>query len=245
MLDLEIDSQILLVQQGEEEAREGLIKKYLPFILKVTARTCKRYVYLEDDDEVSIALLAFNEALNKYDLQQKTSFFTFAEMVIRNRLIDYFRQTKKTTWDVPWSSLLRDDDDKDDLTAPIDKLTWQDAVERHYEQETAEMRREEIKEYSDKLKEFGIEFTELVMNSPKHQDARIAAYQVAKLICEKKYYLKYLQKTKTLPLKKLGEEVQVSRKTLERRRKYIIALVLIIWGEFYFLQDYLEGLEGE
>ena len=67
LLDLEINRGILLVQQGKEEARENLIKKYLPFIFKVTARTCKRFVYWEDD-EVSVALLAFNEALNKYDL---------------------------------------------------------------------------------------------------------------------------------------------------------------------------------
>jgi len=244
VLDLEIDRGILLVQQGSEDAREGLIKKYLPFILKVTARTCKRFVYLEDDDEVSIALMAFNEALNKYNANQKTSFFTFAEMVIRNRLIDYFRQVKQGTRDIPWSSLLCEEDKQESSTTTLDKLTWQKAVEAHYEQEIAEMRRDEIREYSEKLEEFGIEFKDLVKESPKHQDARMSAYQVAKLICEKGSYLDHLLKTKTLPLKTLGNEVQVSRKTLERRRKYIIALVIIIWGEFYFLQDYLEGLEG-
>jgi len=244
VLDLDIDRGILLVQQGEEDAREGLIKKYLPFILKVTARTCKRFVYLEDDDEVSIALMAFNEALTKYNVNQKTSFFSFAELVIRNRLIDYFRQMEQGTQDIPWSSLSREEDEQDSFTAPIDKLTWQKAVDQHYEQEIAEMRREEIREYSEKLKEFGIEFKDLVKESPKHQDARISAYQVAKLIFEKESYREYLLRTKTLPLKNLEHEVQVSRKTLERRRKYIIALVIIFWGEFYFLQDYLEGLEG-
>lgn len=242
LLDLEINRGILLVQQGKEEARENLIKKYLPFIFKVTARTCKRFVYWEDD-EVSVALLAFNEALNKYDLQQETSFFTFAETVIRNRLIDYFRQTQQGVQDVPWSSLLRDD--QDDAAVRIDKLTWQEAVECHYEKETAEMRREEIKEYSKKLKEFGINFEDLVKDSPKHQDARIAAYQVAKLISQKEDYFSYLQRTKMLPLKELEQAVRVSRKTLERRRKYIIALVVIIKGEFYFLQDYLEGMRQD
>jgi RNA polymerase sigma factor len=244
LLDLEINRNILLVQQGKEETREELIKKYLPFILKVTARTCKRYVYLEDDDEVSVALSAFNEALDKYDLQQKASFFTFAELVIRNRLIDYFRQAQQGVRDVPWSSLRREGEEDGDITGQIDKLTWQESVEQHYEQETAEMRREEIREYSEKLKEFGIEFKDLVKDSPKHQDARITAYQIARLICEEEGYCSYLQKTKTLPLKDLEKEVQVSRKTLERRRKYIIALVIIMLGKFYFLQDYLEGMKG-
>jgi RNA polymerase sigma factor len=242
LLDLEINHDLLLVQQGKEETREKLIKKYLPFILKVTARTCKRYVYLEEDDEVSVALVAFNEALDKYDLQQKASFFTFAELVIRNRLIDYFRQTKQR--DVPWSSLVKEGEDDGDSIRQIDKLIWQEAVEHHYEKEIAEMRREEIREYSEKLNEFGIEFRDLVKDSPKHQDARITAYQIARLISEKEGYCSYLQRTKTLPLKDLLKEVRVSRKTLERRRKYIIALVIIMMGEFYFLQDYLEGMKG-
>ena len=241
MLDLDIDRGILLVQQGEEDAREGLIKKYLPFILKVTARTCKRFVYLEDDDEVSIALMAFNEALTKYDLQQAS--FTFAELVIRNRLIDYFRCVQRSTRDVPWSSLRREGEEDGDITGQIDKLTWQESVEQHYEQETAEMRREEIREYSEKLKQYGIEFQDLVKDSPKHQDARSTAYQIARLICEKESYCSYLQKTKKLPLKDLAKEVSVSRKTLERRRKYIIALVIIMLGKFYFLQEYLEGMK--
>ncbi|KAF0201059.1 MAG: hypothetical protein FD167_5717, partial [bacterium] len=39
-------------------------------------------------------------------------------------------------------------------------------------------------------------------------------------------------------------EVKVSRKTLERQRKYIIALAVILTGEYYFLDEYVEGLKG-
>lgn len=244
LLDLEINRDILLVQHGHEEVREKLIKKYLPFILKVTARTCKRFVRLEEDDEVSVALIAFNEALDKYDSQQKASFFTFAETVIKRRIIDYFRKFRQEQQGIPWSALTRDGDAEESNEVQLDKLTWKEVVEKHYEQETSEMRREEIQEYAKLLGQYGIKFWDLVEGSPKHRDARITAYQVAALICEKESFRTHLQKTGTLPLKELEKEVKISRKTLERQRKYIIALVVIILGEFYFLQDYLESMKG-
>jgi RNA polymerase sigma factor len=244
VLDLEIRRDILQVQQGKEDVRESIIKKYLPFILKVTARTCKRFIRLEEDDEASIALMAFNEALDKYNLEQNTSFFSFAETIIKRRIIDYFRKSQKGPQDMPWSSLTKDGEEEEDTVSKLDKLTWKESEKIHFEKEITELRSEEIVEYSVKLREYGIEFRDLVAVSPKHQDARVTAYQIAKIICENEIYRTYLLKKKTLPLKELEHEVKVSRKTLERQRKYIIALTIIILGEFYFLRDYLEGLKG-
>ncbi len=243
LLDLEISQDILLVQQGKDEVRDRLIKRYFPFILKVTARTCKRFVRVGEDEEISVALIAFNEALDKYNTKRNSSFFLFAETVIRRRIIDYFRKTQQGVQDLPWSSLIHDGEEED-AEVRLDKLTWKEATERYYEKEVTEIRREEIREYSGKLKEFGIEFQDLVKVSPKHRDARMTAYRVARLICEKESYRLFLQRTKTLPLKELETEVVVSRKTLERQRKYIIALAVIIMGKFYYLQDYLDSMKG-
>lgn len=241
VLDLEIRKDILSVQQGKQEERNRIIKKYLPFILKVTSRTCKRFVRVGEDDEISIALLAFNEALDKFNPEQNTAFFPFAEMVIKRRIIDYFRKNRQGNLDLPWSSLIHEGEE---AAVRLDKLTWSEAAERYYEEEIAEMRREEILEYVLRLKEFGIEFRELVKISPKHQDARMSAFQVARLIEQNEKYRLYLERTKTLPMKDLEKEAAVSRKTLERQRKYIIALVLIMTGEFFYLQDYLEKMKG-
>lgn len=193
MLDLEIREDILLVQQGKEEERNRIIKKYLPFILKVTSRTCKRFVRAGEDDEVSVALIAFNEALDKYNTEQNSSFFSFAETVIRRRIIDYFRKNQHVNRDLPFSSLVSEGEEEDAL----------------------------------QLKDFGIEFRDLVKVSPKHQDARISALQVARLIVYNEKYRLHLKRTKTLPMKELARVAAVSRKTLERQRKYIIALVVI------------------
>lgn len=243
MLGSEISQAVVKVQQGHDDTRNGLIQQYLPFILKVASKTCKRFVRLGVDDEVSVALIAFNEALDKYDVSKNSSFFTFAEAVIKRRMIDYFRKNKQERQELPLSSVLPGEDEQE-LNSPLEILTWGKAHTIHFEEEIATLRREEILEYQSILKSYGITFQELLECSPKHHDARVTAYQVAKRIYDNEGYRRYLQNKKALPLKELSEEVNVSRKTLERQRKYIIALTIVLMSGFYFLEDYLEGLKG-
>ena len=242
MLDVEVRQAITRVQQGQDNLRDDLVKKYLPFILKVTSQSCKRFVRFGVDDEVSIALMAFDEALNKYDCSQNTSFFSFAEAVIKRRLIDYFRKTGRENREIPWSSIGHDEDGLE-TTFRLNKLTWDKAKEIHYEKEITVLRRDEILEYQKELKYYGISMQDLVEASPKHQDARKSAYEIASIISENEQFRTHLKRTKTLPLKELELIARISRKTLERQRKYIIALAVILTGRFYFLDEYLEGLK--
>lgn len=243
VLDLEIRQAITQIQQGDEQLRDSFIEKYLPFILKAASQVCKRFVRMGEDDEVSIALLAFNEALDKYDCRQPTSFFSFAQAVIKRRIIDYFRKNSGNK-DIPWSSLVSESCEDSETVNIIDRLTWDNSQSQYFEDDLRELRREEILEYQKKLESYGISLGDLAQISPKHHDARISAYQVARLIAGNSRYAAYLARTKSLPLKELESAVKVSRKTLERQRKYIIALVIILTGEFYFIEEYLEGLKG-
>ena len=51
-----------------------------------------------------------------------------------------------------------------------------------------------------------------------------------------------MYREKRLPIKELEKQVNVSRKTIERNRKYIIAISIILFGEFDYLRDYLKGV---
>lgn len=243
MLDTDLRRCIAQVQQGQGKHREELIQRYLPFILKVTSQTCKRFVRMGEDDEVSIALIAFNEALDKYDCSQNTSFFAFAEAVIKRRIIDYFRKKERENREIPWSAL-NDEEEGQESHHQLEKLTWEGARARLFDEEANQMRRSEILEYNKQLAHYGITMQDLLEASPKHQDARVNAFRIAQLIYKNEKYRRHLEKTKSLPLKELEREVRVSRKTMERQRKYIIALTIILTGEYYFLQDYVSGLRG-
>jgi len=49
---------------------------------------------------------------------------------------------------------------------------------------------------------------------------------------------------KRLPLKQLETKVRASRKTLERHRKYIIAMCIVLLNEYVYLKEYIKLGEG-
>lgn len=92
------------------------------------------------------------------------------------------------------------------------------------------------------LKLYGLSFSDLVQHSPKHADARIGAIKIAKVLVEDKELLQHLLNHKRIPVKLLEQKVSVSRKTIERNRKYIIAIALIFTNDYMYLKDYLKGV---
>lgn len=44
-----------------------------------------------------------------------------------------------------------------------------------------------------------------------------------------------------LPVKELESTMEVSRKTIERQRKYIIAVVLLLNSHFVYIKEYIKG----
>lgn len=225
-------------QRGNSVARDHLIKSYTPFILKTTSKASGRYVRMGEDDEVSIGLMAFNEAIDCFDTSKNNSFLSFAETVIKRRLIDHFRKESSVGKKViPLSSFERDDDDTTEGTYYY--LESKRSVEAFQEKNAGAERKEEIIIFTKKLAEFGISFQELVSISPKHEDARIRAMDAAKIIAADKAMTNHMITKKELPLKLLETQVEISRKTLERQRKYIIAIVLILINDFEYLRQYI------
>lgn len=231
----QITELVIKAQQGDARVREQILQDYRPFYLRVASGTCKKYLVLGRDDEASIAMIAFNEAIDSYNVDGGASFFSFAEIVIKRRMVDHFRRQSKRTDEIPLSSFEREEQE-DSVLQKIESKEAQTVLQI---QEETEERREEIFRLDQLLSHYGIRFSDLVKVSPKHQDARDRALQVAKVLAGDPALLAYLTTKKSLPLKELEERVEVSRKTLERQRKYIISLTLILIGDFYHLQEYL------
>lgn len=229
-----IEQQVSEIQQGNQTLRNQLIQQYKPFIIKTVSNVCKRFIR-EEDDELSIGLIAFDEAIEKYKPHKGGSFISFAELLIKRRLIDYIRKEARVR-DVV---LHTDEDDENAVQTYLDtKLS----IDEFYKQIEQEQRREEILHYQQVLKEFGIHFHDLVKQSPKHRDARINAINVAKLVVDDEELLKQLFQKKQLPIKQLEIMAEVSRKTIERNRKYIIAVAIILAGDYVYLKDYIKGV---
>jgi RNA polymerase sigma factor len=236
-----LEELVIQVQQGDERLRHDLLKDYYPFMVKTASKVCKKYIDIRQDDEFSIALSAFNEALDHYSPKESRSFLSFAEMVIQRRLIDYIRREQRFQKQLPLSSFEIEDEEEHYLN-PVEV---EESLRLFEQEQQGIARRTEIKLYARHLKEFGISLQELVRLSPKHQDSRQLLFEVAHILASNQELVAQLLEKKTLPIKDLLKVVKVSRKTLERHRKYIISMALILIFDYPYLREYLEFPQAE
>ncbi|PYI53037.1 RNA polymerase sigma factor SigI [Paenibacillus flagellatus] len=229
------EAKVMGIQSGNIRLRNQFITDYQPYVAKVTSRFCKRYIDPSRDDEFSIALGAFNEAINQFSPESGRSFLSFAETVIRRRLIDYVRKESRFAGQIPYSSF-EVEDDEDSIVNPVE---IHQAIEHYEKEKTTEERRSEIVDFNRCLQEFGISFHDLVEASPKHSDSREALFKIGALLARDQAMMGIVLTKKMLPIKELLDQVDVSRKTLERNRKFIIAVALIYSGPYPYLKHYL------
>jgi RNA polymerase sigma factor len=230
-----IEDELLQIQSGDDELRNDLLLRYQPFVARTASRFCHRYIHPETDDEFSVAFTAFNEAIDAYDAKVGRSFLSFAETVIRRRLTDFVRKERRFASQVPQSAFLSEDEDGETFD-PIDTGA---SLERYQADRDSEGRMLEIETLHEQLQQFGISFADLVDGSPKHEDSRRSLIGIGVLISRDSSLSELLISRKTLPLKELADRVKVSRKTLERGRKYIIAVALIHLGMYPHLQSFV------
>ncbi len=227
---------VMMAQSGDREARDRLLREFMPFILKTASRATGRYLHQGVDDEISVALLAFNEAIDSFQMQ-KGGFLGFAETVVRRRLVDHFRRHRARGQEVTWTELEVEDEEGDVRNPALDRvaeMTWNFAQE---EQD----RRQEIEEFQILLQRYGISLEELAAGCPKHRDARERAIQIARTVSEDRAMRQSVIQRHELPLKALAGLPGVRRKTIERHRRYIIAVVLVLMHDLPHLREYVLG----
>jgi RNA polymerase sigma factor len=201
-----MDLQLLYkAKSGDENARNNFIEINKKFIHKYACTVCKRYLTWENDDELSIALLAFNKAIDSF---QEGEFEYYSKMVMKHRLIDHFR--KNSSNDVPIED-----------TVIQNTLQYESNIDEKLD------RAAQIRVFKDVLDQFNINMADLTSNSPKHKDTRKRLMDLALDISSRNEIVSQLLKNKLLPIKDILQFADVSRKLLEEWRKYIIALIII------------------
>ncbi|WP_242650217.1 RNA polymerase sigma-I factor [Alicyclobacillus tolerans] len=223
---------------GDTEARERMLHEYTPYILKIASQAAHRYIDRQTDDEFSIALSAFNEAIDSYDPERSNGFLALAETIIKRRLIDEHRRQQRSVQGNPWSDFEVSDEENN----VMNYVEIRSSLEDYAKEQEAAARSYEIEEYERELQLFKLSFSALIKVCPKHEDARQNAIAVAKMIVRDDHLLSYVRQKKSLPMKELEQLTTVSRKTLERQRKYILAVVLLLAGDYPYLQSYVAGV---
>ncbi len=227
---------VAAAQAGDGQARERLIREQTPLVLRVASRLCGRYLRAGRDDEVSIGLIALNEAVDHYRAESGASFPSFAEMVVRRRLIDHFRREGHRR-ETPFSEFEREDGEG----GGGPPLEFARALEVERDQREQQDRKAEIELFQSLLRPYGVTLADLLRQSPQHADARLRAVAVARAIAENREWSEHLRTKHALPLRQLEErgDLGVSRKTVERQRKFIIAVAVILMEGLQALRSYL------
>lgn len=92
------DNELLsYISESNEEANTILFKKYEPLIMATAKKMYKycKYSGLELNDLVQEGMLGLNLAINHYDEQKDTTFYTFAKKCIERKMISVIMGTKR------------------------------------------------------------------------------------------------------------------------------------------------------
>jgi RNA polymerase sigma factor len=208
------------IQCGDDYLKEQFISQYTPFIIKILCNTLGKYIDINNSEEFSIGLLAFNESIECYNEKKNCSFFNFSEQVIKRKLYTHLNSRKKELNTLPFSYFEETDENFENKYCASDS---NDALHN------IEMK-DQYERFEEKLGEFGISFEDLVLYKPKHRDSLQQAINIAKTLAEDRVLYNKLMAKKTIPMVELLKKVKVNHKAVEKNRRFIIS-VCIILGE--------------
>ncbi|MBQ7255162.1 MAG: RNA polymerase subunit sigma [Oscillospiraceae bacterium] len=226
--------QAVLAAKTDEAVFGELVDSNRAWMLRTASEVTHRYI-TDSDDEWSVSLLAFSEAVQSYETE-KGSFRAFAALVIRRRLLDHLRAESRHSSETSVTPMaFADGSDEDDpaLQRQIRQKTAADA------DDTASRTREEIAQMQAVLQQYGFSFFDLAQSSPKSEKTKQGCGKAIRTLIASVILMAQMRLKRLLPIKPLAEQSGVVRKILERHRKYIIAAAEILDGDFPILAEYL------
>ncbi|MBQ6985749.1 MAG: RNA polymerase subunit sigma [Oscillibacter sp.] len=233
--------QEVIAAKTDEQALNSLVENHKQWILRCASEAAHRYI-TDSDDEWSVALLAFLAAVRGYDTD-KGSFRGFAGVVIRRRIVDYLRSEWRHGAEVSVTPGAFDGELNEEEATGTNLQVQSQVVAESMAASDADLStrtREEIAEIQSTLQRYGFSFFDLTECSPRAEKTkRQCAFAVLTLMGNP-VMLEQLRRGRMLPMKELSASSGVSRKILDRHRRYIIAAAEILSGDYPILSAYLD-----
>lgn len=223
----------------DERMRETLIQEQEQTILRTASKACGRYV-TKSDDEWSVALCAFSKAIDVY-APEKGEFLPFAQMLIKRDLIDYHRSQKAALHELPVAPhVLEGNGEPEEDTQGVYLAVVQTSKEA-----ADSGLKEEITAANEMLQQYGFRFFDLTACSPRQEKTRQECAAAIRHMLAHPELCEELRKKRKLPVRSLASGSGVSRKTIDRYRKYLIMAVLILEGDYPQIAEYLKYVREE
>jgi len=209
------------------------------FIINCSYRATHKYI-TQSDDEWSIALIAFTQAVKSYN-REKGSFLPYAELIIRRNLIDHYRSTKKFNPELSVNPSIFESNPEDEDTDTGIKIE----VSAKLSKQTDTTIKDEIEAANAVFKKFGFSFYALTSCSPKSAKTKEACKQAVLYVLDNPLVKNEIYQSKKLPLKLIQKNTNLPRKLLDHHRRYILAAIEILSGEYPMLAEYMSFIRKE
>lgn len=194
---------------------EYLIEKYMAFLIKTVSGFTGRYISIENDEEFEIALLAFTEAVEKYQ-SEKGVFLAFAKLVIVSRLKNYAEKEKKHEKVVSLDELYESGQD----------------FQAEEAEEQDDYLQQEILRYKKELLFFGLTFEKLADEAPRHKDTRETALDAAEKAGKDEEIVEETYRKRKLPIRRVAVLAELTEKVIKRSKSFILSAMIIFAKEF-------------
>lgn len=229
---MELSERVLKAQTDAAEM-DHLVADYLPFIKKEASKY--NGYGLEYDDKLSLGMLVFVNCVRQYQ-PARGNFVSFVSVCVRNRLLDV--AAKQNSMAALVQSPMGSEEDVENAAYADEASLW--AYSLTLEQQTLA---EEIDALSQSLKQFDITFDVLSKNSPRQKRSRGLCMQLAQAVVRNEMMRHSLFANRRLPQAKLAEQFEISEKTVEKYRRYIVALAVILEGDYPAVKTFLPHAE--
>ena len=217
--------------QTDPAAADALIGQYMPFIRSETCKFTHAPIEAGHEDELSIATLAFYEAALSYQ-RGRGAFLPYAAAAIRNRLIDHYRVEQRHGGTVSLDVSAGED-------GRLLAETLPDTRDEIAAYDLREATRAEIAEFGRQLASFGIGFSDVADNCPRQERTLAACRAVLDCARANPILLDKLLRTGRLPIRDLVLGSGVDKKTIERHRKYLVAILLAFTNGYEIIRGHL------
>lgn len=223
--------------QADPQAANDLIQQYIPFIRSETVKFIHTAPENGHEDELSIAMLAFYESILGYDFT-KGAFLAYAARAIQNRLIDHVRRERRHSGVLSLHTPVGEEEGRElGDTLPDQRDALADFTHRTATQQ-------EIREFGAKLAQFGLSFSDVADNCPRQARTFQACRRVLDFARSSPALLRQVEDTGRLPMQALAQGSGTDKKTLERHRKYLVAILLAFTNGYEFIRGHLCQLKG-
>lgn len=225
--------QLVLESKTDKQKMNDLLESYKPFIASCTQKLSGKYLEYGIDDELSVGMMAFVQAVKGYQ-PGNGNFMKYASVVIRNRVIDYYRSQNKHAGKV--IGLVPNEGDIED------PLETRISMTNFSEEKTKQERLLEIQMLKEELARYEISLWELEKASPKNKQTRQICREVIHFLMGNPILLNETMYSKSLPLIQIEKILSIRRKKFERHRKYILAVLIIKSGDYPYLAEYVRSM---